>query len=60
VVDARKAPQQGNNIEVTDYEQVGPGLLKLIPAAAAVLMSIVAIPSTTASFPAVSLIDRVP
>jgi triacylglycerol lipase len=50
-----------NELQAHSLQQsYGPGLLKLIPAAAAAPMSILAIPAATASFPAVPLIGRVP
>jgi len=50
-----------NELEAHSLQQsYGPGLLKLIPAAAAPPMGILAIPVATASFPQVPLIGRVP
>jgi triacylglycerol lipase len=50
-----------NELQAHSLQQsYGPGLLKLIPAAAAAPMSILAIPAATASFPAIPLIGRVP
>jgi triacylglycerol lipase len=50
-----------NELEAHSLQQsYGPGLVKLIPAAAAGPMRILAIPAASASFPNVPLIGRVP
>lgn len=50
-----------NELEAHSLQQsYGPGLLKLVPAAPAAPMRILAVPAATASFPDVPLIGRVP